>query len=364
MDSYVRKAVIEVFAKNIIISGLISLTLSFILSIQLIKQLSDISLYLWLALLVFVYVIRFTLSKRMLKDFNQHVAMISFRVGCLLSGLIWGWCGFFFFLDVDTVTRIYISFTLGGLAAGASSSLSADKYSFLLFTLPVLVPNIVANFIIGSEESIGMALMLILFLGFITFSSKTMGATLIENLSLKQKAEKSEKEVRRLAYYDQLTGLPNRFLFEDRLNQVLKKHKRDKNKFSLLFLDLDGFKCVNDNYGHRAGDQLLKELSGKFQNTIRNEDTIARIGGDEFVAILQNITSDGAIEVSRKLLKAACSPVCISNDQVQVSASIGVAIYPDHALTVDDLLIKSDKFMYLAKEKGKGTMVMGDMIYV
>lgn len=364
MDSYIRKAVIDVLEKNLVVSGLISIALSFILSVQLKVFLPESTIILWLISLFIIYGFRYIFTKqRQATNSTEQASLTAFRIGSLASGLVWGWCGFFFFLEVDTITGLYISFTLGGLAAGASSSLAADKASFLFFTIPVLIPNIAANFYVGTEIASGMAVMLVLYLVYISFSSKTMGTTLTDNLYLQRKAELSEREVKKLAYYDQLTGLPNRFLFEDRLRQVISKHKRESNKFALLFIDLDGFKLINDSHGHRAGDQLLKELSQRFQNSVRNEDTIARIGGDEFVGILQSTDADGAINVARKLLSVASKPVCLSNTEVQVSASIGVAIYPDHAQAATDLLICSDNFMYIAKDKGKNKVVMGDMAY-
>jgi len=358
MESYIKRAVIEILEKNLVISGFISVTLSLVLSFQLVKYIPGFTVSLWLVPLILSYFLRFIFSRRRLSRFNEHVSLNGFRLGCLTSGLIWGWCGYFFFKEVDPVTGLYISFTLGGLAAGASSSLAADKYSFLLFTVPLLVPNIVANFLIGSEVSIGMAVMLLLYISFLTFSSKSMGGTLVENLHLKKKAEDSEKEVKRLALYDQLTGLPNRFLFEDRLKQVISKHQREGKKFALLFIDLDGFKQVNDQYGHHIGDELLQVISKKFEGALRNEDTCARIGGDEFVVILQNIDLSGALNVSEKLLHLASTPMPLSKASVQVSASIGVSIYPDHAQTQNDLLIKSDRAMYRAKEKGKNKVVI------
>lgn len=364
MDSYIRKAVIDVLEKNLVVSGLISIALSFILSAQLKSFLPESTIILWLISLFIVYGFRYTFTKqRQATNCTEQASLTVFRIGSLASGLVWGWCGFFFFLEADTVTRLYISFTLGGLAAGASSSLAADKVSFLFFTIPVLIPNIAANFYIGTEVASGMAIMLVLYLVYISFSSKTMGTTLTENLYLQRKAELSEKEVKKLAYYDQLTGLPNRFLFEDRLRQVISKHKRDGNKFALLFIDLDGFKLINDNYGHRSGDHLLIELSQRFQNSVRNEDTIARIGGDEFVGVLQNTDGNGAMKVAHKLLKAASTPIILPDAEVQVSASIGVAIYPDHAQTANDLLICSDNFMYNAKEQGKNKIVMDELVY-
>ena len=355
---YFEKVILGILEKNLLTASLISSALSLILSLQLNKYLPTLFLFSWVSLLILTNLLRYTFSRHRHTLFDEAFSLNAFRFGCLVSGLVWGWCGYFFFIEVDTVTRMYISFTLGGLAAGASSSLTADKYSFLFFVFPLLVPNIAAHFFIGSDVSIGMAIMLILFLSFISFSSRSMGETLIENIRLKRDAEESERKVTQLAFYDQLTGLPNRFLCEDRLKQVISKHHREGNKFALLFIDLDGFKQINDEFGHHRGDELLKNLSKRFESALRSEDTCARMGGDEFLVILPDIQLDSALNVAQKLLSLASTPISLSVGNVQVTASIGLAIFPDHAQSPEDLVVKADKAMYLAKDKGKNTVVV------
>ena len=189
-----------------------------------------------------------------------------------------------------------------------------------------------------------------------------MGQTLIENIHLRERSEDSEKRAKQLALFDQLTGLPNRFLFEDRLKQVISKHHREGNQFALLFIDLDGFKQINDEHGHHTGDKLLQVLSRKFESVLRSEDTCARIGGDEFVVVLPSINRDGALKVSKKLLKLASDPLSLSTGIVQVSASIGLSLFPDHAQNKDALIIKADKAMYIAKSNGKNKVIISDNI--
>lgn len=358
MKLFVTRAVLEILEKNLVVSGLISSAIAFVLYFQLHKHLAEIFVWLWVIFLVLSYLARYAFSRYRHKHFDDGAALKGFRIGSLVSGLAWGCCSYFFYLEADAITGAYISFTLAGLAAGASSSLAADKYAFFFFTIPLLVPNILANFLIASEITVGMAIMEILYLSFLSLSARNMRRTLIENLHLQKRAENSEKKAKRLAFFDQLTGLPNRFLFEDRLRQVISKHDRKGDTFALLFIDLDGFKAINDQFGHHSGDELLQALSKKFQSVLRSEDTCARIGGDEFMVILPSIDREGALAVSQKLLDLASIPVPLSAGQAKVSASIGLAMFPEHAQNQDDLVISADQAMYRAKLEGKNKVAI------
>ena len=158
-----------------------------------------------------------------------------------------------------------------------------------------------------------------------------------------------------LAHYDALTGLPNRILESDRLRQGMIQTQRRGERLAVVYLDLDGFKAVNDNYGHTIGDQLLIDLSARMKHALREGDTLARLGGDEFVAILVDLndTSD-AEPIIHRLLEAASQPVKIGNLMVQVSASIGVTFYPqENEVDGDQLIRQADQSMYIAKQSGK-----------
>ncbi len=156
------------------------------------------------------------------------------------------------------------------------------------------------------------------------------------------------------ANYDKLTELPNRSLFLDRLNQNLKESKRYEHKFAILFIDLDGFKSVNDTLGHDAGDVLLIKVAERLLECVRESDTVARLGGDEFTVILSNITSsDDAKTVARKVIETLSVPFNIKGHDAQIGASVGVSIYPDNGDETEILLKKADDAMYLAKDQGK-----------
>ncbi|SBS30644.1 Cyclic di-GMP phosphodiesterase Gmr [Marinomonas aquimarina] len=164
-----------------------------------------------------------------------------------------------------------------------------------------------------------------------------------------------EYQLERIAHYDSLTGLPNRFLFRDRLRVAMSRAKSRNEKLALLFLDLDGFKEVNDSFGHEVGDQLLVYLATTITSLLRREDTFARIGGDEFILILPDATKDNVLEkVIHTLLESIAEPVDLNGRLVQVTSSIGVAIYPENDdMDADQLIRQADQAMYSAKVAGK-----------
>ena len=165
-----------------------------------------------------------------------------------------------------------------------------------------------------------------------------------------------QQELQEMAHFDELTGLPNRALFMDRLQQVIVHARRELNRFALLYVDLDGFKEVNDRFGHLAGDEVLQEAAQRLARCIRSSDTAARLGGDEFTVILDDIKhwEEPGI-VSRKLLELFAIPFICGDDVCRLGVSIGIAIYPDHALDAAGLISCADAAMYTAKEQGKNT---------
>ncbi len=167
-----------------------------------------------------------------------------------------------------------------------------------------------------------------------------------------------EAELRRRAYHDELTGLANRALFEDRIRQALARSDRHGGTPAVLFLDLDDFKIVNDSLGHASGDALLRLVAGRVENCVRAEDTIARLGGDEFGILLPDIASTGdALEVADKILTALATPLMVDGHALLVGASVGVALDPapreDHGDRLQAILRDADIAMYAAKGSGK-----------
>lgn len=159
-----------------------------------------------------------------------------------------------------------------------------------------------------------------------------------------------------LAHHDALTGLPNRALFADRMKEAAKRHRRDKTPFALLYIDLDKFKPINDTLGHEAGDYVLKLISRRLGDALREVDTVARLGGDEFGVILHNVGNrEDACHVTEKLLAAVVPQFMYHSHQLQVGASIGVALYPDDSTDLEQLTKYADSAMYQAKQAGRNT---------
>ena len=164
---------------------------------------------------------------------------------------------------------------------------------------------------------------------------------------------KREKEIWRQANFDWLTGLPNRRLFHDRLEQHIMLTKRNTEQFALLLIDLDAFKEVNDTLGHDQGDQLLIEASRRIKNCLRQSDTIARLGGDEFVVILNEVKSDSCVEIVTQKILDNIKPPFMLKEQAFVSASIGITLCPKDSVDMVELLKNADQAMYAAKESGR-----------
>jgi diguanylate cyclase (GGDEF)-like protein len=163
--------------------------------------------------------------------------------------------------------------------------------------------------------------------------------------------KETEKRLEYLATHDPLTGLPNRTLFLDRLGHAINLAKRRQTRLAVLFLDLDSFKFVNDNYGHDTGDRVLQSLGSRMAACLRQSDTVARIGGDEFAFILENISDhESIIRLVEKISTTIMEPVAVNGESIQLIPSIGVALFPEGGNDIRTLMIAADKAMYRARE--------------
>ena len=176
------------------------------------------------------------------------------------------------------------------------------------------------------------------------------------NISLEKvidKKEQAEQDLQYLAYHDELTGLPNKNLLVDRINQSIKTSARDKQKMAIIFLDLDRFKNINDSLGHIIGDALIKEVSERLKRTLREHDTISRNGGDEFVVVLERLkNTNEAIHVAKKVINCLTDSFDIYSHKIHIGASVGISIYPTDGDTSLILLRNADTAMYRAKQSG------------
>ncbi|MBI3188402.1 MAG: EAL domain-containing protein, partial [Gammaproteobacteria bacterium] len=167
-------------------------------------------------------------------------------------------------------------------------------------------------------------------------------------------ASHADRKIRHLAYHDTLTGLPNRLLFIDRMDQAISRAIREENRFALIFIDIDHFKMINDSMGHAAGDILLTTVTSRLTSALRRTDTISRLGGDEFTVIVENIDApEDAGLVANSLLEMLVRPILIDEREVHISGSIGIALYPDDGTSFGTLLKNADAAMYRAKDLGR-----------
>ena len=167
------------------------------------------------------------------------------------------------------------------------------------------------------------------------------------------------EELRHVAQHDNLTGLPNRALFSDRLNQELARAKRHDDRFALMFLDLDNFKPINDNFGHAMGDLMLQQVAQRLRDSIRDSDTVGRIGGDEFVVLMPELTdSNTAHHVAEQVCDALRRPFVIDGRALTISCSVGIALYPDDGGDEAALTRRADAAMYRAKASGRDSVAL------
>ena len=166
----------------------------------------------------------------------------------------------------------------------------------------------------------------------------------------------AEQQVQMLAYFDNVTKLPNRALLQDRLAQAMHVAQRNGKKVALLFMDLDNFKNINDSLGHQIGDMLLQSIGERLVQCVRSEDTVARIGGDEFLIVLADLDKGSqAVSVAEKILAATARPFSLQNHQIHTTISIGISIYPDDAQELHELIRHADSALYQAKARGRNT---------
>ena len=176
---------------------------------------------------------------------------------------------------------------------------------------------------------------------------------MLEDVTLRKNME---ERLRELAHFDKLTGLPNRALFLDRLQQAATRSKRERTRFALLFVDLDGFKAVNDGYGHDTGDALLQIVAQRLNECVRESDTVARMGGDEFTIILLNmLDARNASPIAEKIISSLSQPVVIGEHECHIGASIGISVFPDDGDDVATVLSHADGAMYEVKRRGKNS---------
>jgi len=188
-----------------------------------------------------------------------------------------------------------------------------------------------------------------------------VGHDITPYVEAKQQLEEQKNRLNQIAYYDSLTGLPNRRLFMDRLQQAINFSRRNGAGIAVMFMDLDLFKQINDTHGHEVGDQVLVHCSERLQASVRNSDTVSRLGGDEFTIIVEQIRNkDSVVDIVQNVLQAIHSPCLVAGQSFYLTASIGISMFPDDGDNLNDLLKNADTAMYQAKENGRNNYAFYD----
>ncbi|MDH5516995.1 MAG: EAL domain-containing protein [Gammaproteobacteria bacterium] len=335
------------------------------------------------------------------QDFQKHANY--YVIVTMLLGINWAYLTVYYFDLKNDELRLFLTIVNLGLITAAVGSLAVWMKAYLALTLP-LIAGLMLMYVLN--DSIYAALALLLFSIFmikVALSSNTnfkQGRLLIEQnsqyikkmdieikdrksaqLSLEQyqlelenvvkertkelmdinddleaqieRRREVEQELEYLAYYDVLTGLPNRSLLIERIRQATMKAKRNDSLFALLFVDLDRFKSINDSLGHDFGDQLIKEVAQRIKSLLRESDTVARNGGDEFVILIENLKQvRQAFNIAEKTIKKLSKHFLIAGHDVHIGASIGISMYPLDSVDEMELLKMADTAMYCAKALG------------
>jgi diguanylate cyclase (GGDEF)-like protein len=203
------------------------------------------------------------------------------------------------------------------------------------------------------DESLALELMLLGAQDYVHKPALTQ-RSLLRSLRYARERKRSEERLAQMAFSDPLTGLANRSKFEESAGQALARARRHNSRLACMFIDLDGFKDVNDRLGHQVGDALLRDLAGRMRHVFRDYDTVARFGGDEFAILLTDIDSSVDVaHIASRLCDALSEPLDVDDHHLQVTASVGISVYPDVADSVSDLIRCADEAMYDSKRAGK-----------
>lgn len=278
------------------------------------------------------------------------------------SGITWGTGGFFLFAEHSLVHQVSFAFVIAGMCSDAITTLSpvleAARGFVMLAVLPILIKFNLAH----SEFAVAMTLVAALFIIMILHSATRINQSITESLQVRRKYELAAHTISHQAHFDALTDLPNRRLMLSTLRQEMVKAKRYHHYGAVFFVDIDRFKMVNDSFGHAIGDQLLVKVARLIAQRLRKKDTVARMGGDEFIVLLPEVGTDyddaasQAVSIADQVRQLFRTPFLIEGQDIHTTVSIGIAIFPAAvpvAVPAEDLLKYADVAMYRAKRDGR-----------
>ncbi len=355
--------ILQINGKTLVANALVAMVLAYIMRNVIPAHI----LWAWLSAILLVnvargYAGRYWISRSQAEPASVNNSLKQFRLGVILSGLLWGLVGLLIFTSIDLQYKMLAVYCIAGMSAGAAVSYALDRYSAYIFLSLILIPALVGMFLSGNEIFMAMGVSGTFYTFFMAASIQNMHNRLTERIKLSIEAVDREAAIKKLAFYDELTDLPNRRLLIDRLSHALTISARTGKRGAILFLDVDDFKKLNDTLGHDMGDLLLKQLSERLLSCVRQSDSVARLGGDEFVVMLENLSEDHHVALSqveficKQIISSLNLPYQLNKEEYQCSSSIGVALFGEHGTTFEELLKNADTAMYAAKKTGRNLL--------
>lgn len=341
-----------------------------LLLIALLRSGNDGSAILWAGILITVSLARLLIGRVVLRGLSAkdlRRAILTYSTASFFGGL--SWAGLIFFSGTDTpfAVRLVVMVTLVGIPAAGLSTLGILRTVYFAFSLPIFGATVFWTGWINPHVQLEATLVATTYAVLISFMAIRYHDNLrrsiqreIENERLLHEVEVMNTELQRMAYEDPLTGVSNRRRFEDTARRMLER-LGDDDTLVLMLIDMDRFKWVNDSLGHATGDQVLVTLAQRIQQHSRISEIVshspqgvARIGGDEFIALYRLQGDNDVHALAQRILEAATTPMQLGKLEYQPSVSIGIALAPEHANTLPDLLRAADTAMYQAKSAGGG----------
>lgn len=355
-------------------SNVVSIILA-VLFVYLLKDVfSRAEAYGWMFVILTITAIRFGMGRYFLNHPVKKPALVNrrinlFRLGIVLNASTWGVSAYFVY-GSGLEHQLLVAYMFTGLSAGTAVVYSMEIISALSFLVFAIIPMLV-GFVLADDPTLtAMCVAGAVYVLFIASSVKTFNQHLIEGILLRFKAIENEEKIKQLAFYDALTGLPNRRLLLERLDRLFISSRRTDKRSAILFIDLDHFKVLNDTLGHDKGDDLLKQVATRLTGSVRESDTVSRFGGDEFVLLLENLSADyqDAMGETKKITELILTnlnkPYYLGLIEYMSTPSIGVAFLGEHGETLDDLLKHADIAMYHAKKQRNAISIYDDTMQV
>lgn len=344
--------------QNSILSLAASVFCAFVIVVLLWPVVDNRGLIVWLGAISVVTMLRLVLQQRFelakLTPGSCRYWHRYFVGSACASGCIWGALPIFLFPADSILHQAYMTFVLGGICAGAVSVYSPLRGAFPAFAVPILVPYALAMWPTGNNEGSLMSVLVGLFLLILLRSSRQSQKIVEDVLELQVKNAGLTRALHHRATHDSLVGLVNHGEFNRRLKRLASEQRLEGHEYSLIFLDLDLFKEVNDTGGHAAGDLVLQSVADILKRSLRSDDTAARVGGDEFALLLNSCPHQRALEIAETIRRdIADMHVDYDGGTYAVRASIGVSYGKTGVHSADGMLKAADVACYSAKEKGR-----------